>query len=104
MYFLSPPSTDINQSGEIDVKDFEQAIEVRRRSEEEVEVEVAVQLVLQGNPVANCDVAINNLFQLEFTENLQVARMGSGLGEEQGDPRDDDVHLGGHPSHRRQRQ
>lgn len=49
-------------------------------------------------------MTINNAFQLEFTENLQAARLDARLCEEQGDPRDHDVHLGGNPSHRWQRQ
>lgn len=45
-------------------------------------------------------LTINNAFQLQFTENLQVARLDARLREEQGDPRDDDVHLGGYPCYR----
>lgn len=43
-------------------------------------------------------------FNWQPSENLQAARMDARLGEEQGDPRVDDVHLGGNPRHRRQGQ
>lgn len=54
-------------------------------------------------------VFINNLslvcmFVLRFSENLQVARLDAGIGQEQRDVRDYDVHLGGNARHRRQGQ